>query len=246
MLKEILNNSSSDLKIAIIGAMDEEIESLKPQIKHCQETEVAGFKFFSGEINEQSVVLLQSGIGKVNAAVGTTILIEKFNPSCIINTGSAGGFDQNLEVGDVVISDEVCYHDVDVTAFDYVMGQVPQMPARFKADATLLNIANKLETLKEVKTVTGLISTGDIFMNNPEKVAQTRLDFPTMQACEMEAAAIAQTCFRYNTPFIIFRSLSDIAGKESNVSFPEYVKTAGIHSAKMAIELVEKLKELKA
>ena len=229
-------------KIAIIGAMDEEIESLKPQIENCVESEIAGFKFFYGTINNQAVVLLQSGIGKVNAAVGTTILIENFKPSCIINTGSAGGFDQALEVGDVVISDEVCYHDVDVTAFDYVMGQVPQMPARFKANDELIKVAQSLETLKEVKTVTGLIATGDIFMHNPQKVEETRKHFPTMQACEMEAAAIAQTAHRYNIPFIIFRSLSDIAGKESNISFPEYVKQAGVHSAKMAVELISKLK----
>ena len=229
-------------KIAIIGAMDEEIESLKPQIENCVESEIAGFKFFDGTINNQSVVLLQSGIGKVNAAVGTTILIENFKPACIINTGSAGGFDQALEVGDVIISDEVCYHDVDVTAFDYVMGQVPQMPARFKANDELIKVAQSLETLKEVKTVTGLIATGDIFMHNPQKVEETRKHFPTMQACEMEAAAIAQTAHRYDIPFIIFRSLSDIAGKESNISFPEYVKQAGVHSAKMAVELISKLK----
>jgi len=231
----------TDLKIAIIGAMDEEIESLKPQIENCEETEIAGFKFFSGQINGKEILLLQSGIGKVNAAIGTTVLLENFMPTHVINTGSAGGFDQALEVGDVVISDEVCYHDVDVTAFDYVMGQVPQMPARFKADEELVKIAQELETLKEVKTVTGLIATGDIFMHNPEKVEETRKHFPTMQACEMEAAAIAQTCFRYKVPFIIFRSLSDIAGKESNISFPEYVKLAGVHSAKMAVELIGKI-----
>lgn len=227
--------------IAIIGAMDEEIQSLKPQFENMQTLEVAGFNFFYGHINGKSVVLLQSGIGKVNAAIGTTILLETFKPKYVINTGSAGGFDKDLSVGDIVISDEVCYHDVDVTAFNYVMGQVPQMPARFKADENLIKVAQSLETLKDVKTVTGLIATGDIFMNNPVKVEETRQHFPTMQACEMEAAAIAQTCHRYNTPFIIFRSLSDIAGKESNISFPEYVKVAGVHSAKMAVELISKL-----
>lgn len=227
--------------IAIIGAMDEEIESLKPQFEDMQTLQVAGFSFFYGKIANKNVVLLQSGIGKVNAAIGTTILLETFKPKCIINTGSAGGFDTSLNVGDVVISDEVCYHDVDVTAFDYAMGQVPQMPATFKADENLVKIAQSLETLKQVKTVTGLIATGDIFMSNAEKVEQTRAYFPTMQACEMEAAAIAQTAHRYNVPFIIFRSLSDIAGKESNISFPEYVKVAGVHSAKMAVELISKL-----
>lgn len=227
--------------IAIIGAMDEEIESLKPQFNNLQTLQVAGFNFFYGQISEKNVVLLQSGIGKVNAAIGTTILLENFKPQCLINTGSAGGFDKNLNIGDVVISNEVCYHDVDVTAFDYTIGQVPQMPATFKADEKLVAIAQKLESLKNVQTVTGLIATGDIFMNNPEKVEQVRANFPTMQACEMEAAAIAQTAHRYNVPFIIFRSLSDIAGKESNISFPEYVKTAGIHSAQMAVELIGKL-----
>lgn len=230
-----------NLHIAIIGAMDEEIETLIPQITNLKETCIAGFTFYNGNIDDKKVTLLKSGIGKVNAAIGTTILIENFKPSHIINTGSAGGFDTSLNVGDIVISDEVCYHDVDVTAFDYAIGQVPQMPAKFKADEKLIKVAQSLESLKEVKTVTGLIATGDIFMNDPKKVESTRNNFPNMQACEMEAAAIAQTCFRYNTPFIIFRSLSDIAGKESNISFPEYIKTAGVHSAYMVVEMIKSL-----
>jgi adenosylhomocysteine nucleosidase len=227
--------------IAIIGAMEEEIESLKPKFEDLKELEIAGFKFYYGTIEGKNVVLLQSGIGKVNAAIGTTILIENFKPKYVINTGSAGGFNQELNIGDIIISDEVCYHDVDVTAFDYVLGQVPQMPATFKADTKLVELAQTLDTLKQVNTLKGLIATGDIFMANPQKVEQTKVDFPTMLACEMEAAAIGQTCYRYNVPFIIFRSLSDIAGKESNISFPEYVKKAGIHSANMALELISKL-----
>lgn len=228
--------------IAIIGAMDEEIESIKPQMEDIKEQIISGFSFFTGKVAGKDVVLLQSGIGKVNAAISTTILMQHFSPSYVINTGSAGGANDNLNVGDVVISDKVCYHDVDVTAFDYALGQVPKMPEVFEADKDLVELAQGLECFKKLNTVTGLIASGDVFMNCPNKVKQANENFPTMQACEMEAAAIAQTCFRHETPFIIFRSLSDIAGKESEISFPEYVKQAGVNSANMAIELISKLK----
>src|SRR5690606_8322793 len=119
------------LKIAIIGAMEEEVSLLRNNITNKQIIEVAGCEFTSGNIGEKQVVLLKSGIGKVNAAMSTTILLEKFKPDIIINTGSAGGYNPNLNIGDLVISTEVRHHDVDVTIFDYEYGQVPQMPPAF-------------------------------------------------------------------------------------------------------------------
>src|SRR5699024_6675951 len=114
-------------KVGIIGAMDEEVQQLKEQMDPCQETQIAGSSFYQGVINGQDVILLQSGIGKVNAALGTTILLHDFHPDMVINTGSAGGFNKALGVGDIVISTEVRHHDVDATGFGYEYGQVPQM-----------------------------------------------------------------------------------------------------------------------
>ncbi|WP_207061144.1 5'-methylthioadenosine/S-adenosylhomocysteine nucleosidase [Motiliproteus sp. SC1-56] len=228
--------------VGIIGAMEEEVTFLREQLEEREDFELAGYEFHRGRLAGQPVVLLKSGIGKVNAAIGTTIMLERYAPDCIINTGSAGGFAQELEIGDVVISSEVRQHDFDLTVFGYEPGQVPQMPPAFLPDPFLVGVAeHSIATVEGVKTVKGLIATGDAFMDCPEKVAATRARFPTMLAAEMEAGAIAQTCHRFGVPFIIFRALSDIAGKESSVSFKEFLSQAGVHSARMVIEMTREI-----
>ena len=224
------------MKIGIIGAMDEEVRILKEKMNNVQTTVIAGCEFYQGELNAKQVILTKSGIGKVAAAVATTLLLEKFQPDTIINTGSAGGYDSSLNVGDLVISTEVRFHDVDVTAFGYEIGQMAQLPAAFSADEKLIDIAQQAsQSLQSLKTIQGLICTGDIFMADPEKAEIARNNFPTMAACEMEAAAIAQVCYQFKVPFVIIRSLSDIAGKTSEISFEQYLPTA----AKNASILVE-------
>lgn len=233
-------NSSS--KIALIGAMDQEIERLKDAILGLEELEIAGFMFYTGQISQLDVVLLKSGIGKVNAAIGTSLLLDHFKPDCVINTGSAGGFDPSLKVGDLIISDEVRYHDVDLTVFGYELGQMARMPAAYFADTLLVEVAE--ESVAEMAGMAcsrGLIATGDTFMSNPTHVATVRENFPSMKAAEMEAAAIAQTCFRFGTPFLVVRSLSDIAGQESNISFDQFIVTASEHSAQMVLKIVDAL-----
>jgi adenosylhomocysteine nucleosidase len=188
------------------------------------------------------VILLRSGIGKVNAAMSTTILLEKYKPDCIINTGSAGGLNPDLNVGDAVISTEVRHHDVDVTAFGYEYGQVPQLPAAFLADEKLLTVAEKAaKELDNFKVVRGLIATGDSFMENAERVEYIRTKFNDLQAVEMEAAAIAQVAHRFEVPFVIIRSLSDIAGKESEISFDQFIDKAATNSATLVMKMVAAL-----
>ncbi|WP_028866348.1 5'-methylthioadenosine/S-adenosylhomocysteine nucleosidase [Psychromonas hadalis] len=224
------------MKIGIIGAMDEEVTLLKAKLQNCETTIIAGCEFYQGQLNGKQVILTKSGIGKVAASIATTLLLERFQPDTIINTGSAGGYDTNLNVGDIVISTEVRFHDVDLTAFGYEIGQMAQLPAAFKADKKLIDIAqNAAETIKDLKIIQGLICTGDIFMADPKKAEIARNNFPTMAACEMEAAAIAQVCHQFNIPFVIIRSLSDIAGKKSELSFEQFLPIA----AKNASVLVE-------
>ena len=122
------------MKIGIIGAMEPEVAILREQISNRETITVAGCEFYSGELAGHQVILTRSGIGKVAASIATTILLERFAPDCVINTGSAGGFDPELHVGDVVISNDVRHHDVDVTAFGYEPGQLPQQPAAFASD----------------------------------------------------------------------------------------------------------------
>ena len=226
------------MKIGIIGAMDEEIRILKEKMNNIETTIIAGCEFYQGELNSKQVILTKSGIGKVAAAVATTLLLEKFQPDTIINTGSAGGYNTSLNVGDIVISTEFRFHDVDVTAFGYEIGQMAQLPPAFSADKKLIEIAQRAaQSITSLKTTQGLICTGDIFMASPEKAEIARKNFPTMAACEMEAAAIAQVCYQFNVPFVIIRSLSDIAGKKSDISFEQYLPVA----AKNASILVENI-----
>jgi adenosylhomocysteine nucleosidase len=226
--------------IGLIGAMDEEVAVIKAWMTDVREESIAGCDFYIGHFEGKDVVLLKSGIGKVNAAVSTTLLLSQFKPEYVINIGSAGGFDPELQVGDVVISDQVVHHDVDVTAFGYVMGQVPSMPATYAADESLVNQAQKaVQSVTNVQAKVGLIGTGDSFMNDPVRVDAVRTIFPALVAVEMEAAAVAQVCFKFGTPFVIVRSLSDIAGKESPQSFEEYLKVAAENSSLMIQQMLK-------
>ncbi|WP_342598454.1 5'-methylthioadenosine/S-adenosylhomocysteine nucleosidase [Psychrobacillus sp. FSL H8-0483] len=230
------------MKIAVIGAMEQEVELLRSEIKNAETKIIANSEFTVGTYKNHEVILLKSGIGKVNAAMTTTILLNEFKPDYVINTGSAGGYDPNLEVGAIVISDEVRHHDVDVTAFGYEIGQVPQLPAAFKANVHLMELAEAaVKEIGEHQTATGLIATGDIFMHNPEKVEIVRQNFPQMKACEMEAAAVAQVCHQFDVPFVVIRALSDIAGKESSVSFDEFLPVAAKHSTQIVLHVIERI-----
>ncbi|AIF43353.1 5'-methylthioadenosine/S-adenosylhomocysteine nucleosidase [Virgibacillus sp. SK37] len=227
--------------MGIIGAMDEEIALLVSKTSEKEEVLIANCVFIKGKIDEKEVVILKSGIGKVNAAMATTILHEKFNPSHIINTGSAGGFSNKLEVGDIVISTEVVHHDVDVTAFNYAYGQVPGMPAMFSVDAELAAKAIAAVQTLPISYEQGIIATGDSFMDDAERVAWVKGKFPSMIAAEMEAAAIAQVCHQYNTPFVIIRALSDIAGKESSISFDTFLQKAAENAANLILSMLKTL-----
>lgn len=227
------------MKIGVIGAMDEEVALLAESMTEKQETTIAGCLFIEGKLQGKEAVLLKSGIGKVNAAMATTILHERFAPSHVINTGSAGGFAEELEVGDVVISTHVVHHDVDVTSFDYAYGQVPGMPAMFEADAELVAKAIAAVGTLPIGYKQGVIATGDTFMEDSERVAFVHGKFPGMLAAEMEAAAVAQVCWQYKTPFVIIRALSDIAGKHSSISFDAFLEKAASHAAQLIISVAD-------
>lgn len=225
--------------IGIIGAMEQEVATLRQQLLNLETTRLGNCIFYTGELSNCRVVLVQSGIGKVASAVATTLMIQHFAPNAVINTGSAGGFDPELDVGDIVISSEVRHHDVDVTAFGYELGQVPQMPAAFLPHDLLVRAAEQsIANLGFCKTKKGLITTGDSFICDPERIAIMRQQFPTMLAVEMEGAAIAQSCYMLNTPFVVIRSLSDIAGKESPQSFEAYLEVAAKNSSAMVKQLL--------
>jgi adenosylhomocysteine nucleosidase len=228
------------MKYGLIGAMDEEIAYLLEKMTKRKEYTIANSLFIEGKINEKEVVLLKSGIGKVNAAMATTILMERFNPNVVINTGSAGGFSTNLSVGDIVISDEVVHHDVDATAFKYEYGQVPRLPATFKADASLIEETKQVMDELDLNYEIGLVATGDSFMSDEEKIERVKEIFPNILAAEMEGAAIAQVCYQYSIPFIVIRAISDVAGKDSPVSFEQFLQKAAKNASEIILQLLNK------
>lgn len=227
----------------IIGAMEPEVAKLKAQLTNVNTTEHGGFTFYEGQLNGSDVVIVQSGIGKVAASIATVLLIQLFKPDYVVNTGSAGGFEKNLKVGDIVISSEVRYHDVDVTAFGYEVGQVPGNPPAYIPHPILVEAAEvavkHLNT--DIKAITAQITTGDTFMTAEVDIAKAKSNFPQMAAVEMEGAAIAHTCHLLNVPFVIIRSLSDIAGKESPTSFETYLETASVNSSQLVSNMITAL-----
>jgi len=198
-------------------------------------------EFTVGKMHGNDVVLIESGIGKVNVAIATTLLLEKFTVDFVINTGSAGGIKEDAEVGDVVISESVAYHDVDVTGFGYDPGQVPGLPTVFKSDGDLvLKVEDVLKSV-DIPYFKGQIVTGDVFVNRPEQMEIIKENFSDAIALEMEAAAVAQVCHIAKVPFVVVRALSDIAGKESEISFDKFLPQAALVSSWMVLELVKML-----
>lgn len=230
------------MTIAIIGAMEQEVTALRNKLTNLDTYTFAGCEFYAGQLNGHDVVITRSGIGKVAAAIATSVVLQRYQPSAVINTGSAGGFNPKLHVGDVVISSELAYHDVDVTAFGYEIGQLPANPPRYQADSALISAAERAASkVSDHQIVKGLITSGDIFMCQPERIQQARDNFSGMEAVEMEGAAIAQVCHLAKVPFVVIRALSDIAGKESPQSFDEFLETAAENSTALVEALLDEL-----
>ncbi len=227
--------------IGIIGAMEEEVTILKNKLTHLSEISVAHVKFYTGILQEKEVAITQSGIGKVNAAISTTLLINKFKPDIIINTGSAGALDESLNVGDVLISDDLKYHDADATAFGYEFGQIPQMPATFESSNSLIEKVSQVVQQQQLSAKVGLIVSGDSFIGSVEQRQKIKKAFPNAMAVEMEATAIAQTCYQFKVPFVVVRAVSDLANGEAEISFEAFLEEAAVSSSQTVEALVSQL-----
>lgn len=215
-------------KYGIIGAMESEVRQLCQGLTDKKIVEYAGLNFFTGLLKGRDVVIVKSGIGKVNAALCAQALILKFGVTKIINTGIAGAFARGLEVFDFVVSTAALYHDFDTTAFGYKKGQVPGLPEFFEADVELADAAlaafEKTEFSKSHKVIKGLVASGDQFISDSsaKKIIKANFD----PACvEMEGTAIAHACYLNKVPFVIVRCMSDMADDtvEETYSFNEDV-----------------------
>lgn len=225
------------MKIGIIGAMEVEVELLREALQDRKNEMLYGFTFHRGKIGNHEIVVSLSGIGKVSAAVATALLIQNYNPDLLINTGTAGGL-KDTKVYDIVLATEIRHHDVDVTAFGYEIGQQAKMPpAFFSNEEWLIKVEKHCQKYTE-QLRKGVVVSGDSFISNKDRRAWIEEKFPTALAVEMEASAIAQTCYLMNTPFLMLRAISDSAGEGDTVSFDTFVEKAGRLSAEMNISLL--------
>ena len=214
------------MKIGIIIAMDKEFRRISELLDGLKTEEDGGRTFITGSLGNNELVLHQCGIGKVNAAVGVSELIRRYNPDLVVSTGCAGGGCTDIEVMDVVVSTELAYHDVycGEAIGKTVYGQVQGMPARYKSPSDIVEIAKSVSP----RVHSGLIVTGDWFVDSREKMREIVGHFPEAAAVDMESAAIAQTCHIYGIPFISFRVISDIPLKDTNAAmYHDFWSTVG-------------------
>lgn len=230
------------MKIGILVAMEEEMRRLMDVISDETVHEMANQTFYDGLIYGQPVTVVQSGIGKVNATIATTLLIHHFDVEAVINTGSAGGIGEGLTIGDLVIATELAHHDADNRAFGYTYGQIPQMEVTFKADEALSERIEKTAQPLNWKTQRGLIVTGDSFVAGAEQIDKIKEFFPKALVTEMEGVAVAQTCHQFDVPCAVIRAVSDTADEEASVSFDEFVALAGKRSGELVLSLIEDMK----
>ena len=223
--------------IGIIGAMKEEVLPILDHMIQVEIIEYGNQKFYKGKLLGKDVVLTESGIGKVQAGSTATILATIFKVTHLINTGSAGSLlpAGQSNIGDVIISSEVAYHDVDLTNFGYTAGQLPGQPAVYTADNRLVNLA---KGCAGTRNITGLIVTGDQFICTEEQRGKIIGNFPDVAACDMEGAPIAHIASNFNIPFVIIRSISDGANIESTVKFEDFLPTAAQNAAMIVNQIV--------
>lgn len=199
------------MKIGVLSAMMKEHEQLTAVLCDACTEQDGGFTFTIGKLGDNTLILMQCGMGKVNAAVGATSLIRRYAPDCVISTGCAGGIDESLHVMDVVVSTQVAYHDVTIPGCEH--GQMQGLPARFRSEQELVEVA--MRTYPQTRP--GLIVTGDQFISDRAQLMNIKALFPDALAVDMESAAIAQTCFLLQTPFVSFRVLSDTPGADEHL-----------------------------
>lgn len=226
--------------LGIIGAMDEEVAKIKEQLEDVLVETRAAMDFYKGKLEGREVVVVRSGIGKVNAAICTQILADIYGVSGIINTGIAGSLKAEINIGDIVLSEDALQHDMDATGFGYEPGQVPRVDTlSFLADKNLIRLAKDCcsRVNPDINTFVGRVVSGDQFISDKAKkewLVKTFQGYCT----EMEGAAIAQACYLNAIPFLIVRAISDKADDSASVDYPAFEAQAIAHSVNLLTEMI--------
>lgn len=227
-------------KIGIIFAMDEELNALLKYLKKEKEYNIFDLKFYEGTIENTTCILTKVGIGKVNAARGTQILIDNMKVDIIINIGVAGGITDKLQVCDIVVGEKLVQHDFDITAFNHEKGYIPNIGKYIESDNYLINIAKQI---KENNIHYGIIASGDIFCTEKWMAEKINQKFNAL-CTEMEGASIAQVCYLSNIPFIVIRSISDIPNNDNKVTYEKFLDLSSKKVSNFVYKIIKNMKKI--
>lgn len=229
--------------IGIIGAMEVEVAILKEKMEDVRIIKKASMDFYEGILAGKKVVVVRSGIGKVNAGICAQILADVFSVGAIINTGIAGSLNKNINIGDIVLSTDVVQHDMDATGFGYRKGQIPQMPVFFfNADDNLRRLAAEVckEVNPDIQVFEGRIASGDQFVCDQDVKNRIVSEF-SAYATEMEGAAIGQAAYLNEIPFLVVRAISDKADGSAQMDYSEFEKAAVDHSVRLTLNMLARI-----
>ncbi len=228
------------MKIAIMGAMVEEIEPLLENFENVEKVEYAKNIFYTAKYKDLELVIAYSKIGKVFASLTASTMIEKFKCEKLLFSGVAGGINPELEIGDLIVAKKLSQHDLDITIFGHAHGYVPEGSVFVESDRKLISIAKDVATQKGIKLKTGIIATGDQFIASVERKNWIQETF-NADALEMEGASVAVVCDALNIPFFILRSISDTADMDAGFDFDEFLKDSSKKSANFIIAMLDKI-----
>ena len=229
--------------IGIIGAMEVEVAILKEKMEDVRIIKKASMDFYEGILAGKKVVVVRSGIGKVNAGICAQILADVFSVDAIINTGIAGSLNKNINIGDIVLSTDVVQHDMDATGFGYRKGQIPQMPVFFfNADDNLRRLAAEVckEVNPDIQVFEGRIASGDQFVCDQDVKNRIVSEF-SAYATEMEGAAIGQAAYLNEIPFLVVRAITDKADGSAQMDYSEFEKAAVDHSVRLTLNMLARI-----
>ena len=230
----------SSRKIAIMGAMPEEIEPIISKLDHVETIIYGANTYYEGSYNGQEVVVAYSKIGKVFATLTATILIEKFACNLLLFSGVAGAINDELHIGDLIIAQSLCQHDLDITAFGHPFGYVPEGDVFINTDTILRNVAKDVAKQKGLILKEGVIATGDQFVANEERKNWIGSTFKA-DALEMEGASVAVVCNALNVPFFVLRAISDSADMDASFNFDTFLESSAKISADFILSMVDEL-----
>ncbi len=228
------------MKIAVMGAMSEEIAPILEMVGTYQTTEYAQNRYYEAQYKGHDLVIAYSKIGKVFSTLTAATMIEKFGAEILLFSGVAGGINPELKIGDLIVATALCQHDLDITAFGHPHGYVPEGAQFIKAEQKLISVASEVAQEMGVKLKEGIIATGDQFVHSEERKAWIQKTF-NADALEMEGTSVAVVCEALEVPFLILRAISDTADMDASFNFDEFLESSAKESAVFIMKMVEKI-----